>query len=86
MAKDGKGAVLCGMNEICKVVGNVSADTVLKWKNEYTSFPIEKLGGQWVGYRDAILKWWRDFSEGKIQKGEAKKISKKDLKKNLLSV
>jgi hypothetical protein len=61
-----KNDILYGMDKIRPVLGNVSENTVLKWKREYASFLIRKLCGQWVSPCDELSAWWREYVLGKI--------------------
>lgn len=54
--------VLIGMKAIRQALNGVSEPTVLKWKAE-SGLPIKKNGGQWVGSRANLEKWWREFTK-----------------------
>jgi len=54
-------AALIGILEIKKRVGGVSESTILKWKREYQTFPMQKLGGQWVSESDTLDRWFGLF-------------------------
>lgn len=53
--------ILCGIDQIQKACGGVSHVTLMSWKREYKDFPMKKLGGQWVSYRELLNDWWRNF-------------------------
>jgi len=58
--------ILYGMDKIRPVVGNATEVTIMKWHREYDSFPLRKLGGQWVSHREELNSWWRAFVLGEI--------------------
>jgi hypothetical protein len=72
--------VLIGISEIRPRVGNASEATILNWKRSYPSFPIRKLGNQWVTEEDQLVEWFRLFCTdrldefGKKQKGQEKTL------------
>lgn len=76
MAKEKK-PTLIGIDNIRPVVGNASYVTILKWKREYPSFPIRRLGGIWVGDREQIASWFALYSNGE----DVEKLFRKNRKK-----
>lgn len=72
--------ILYGMEQIRPVVGNATEVTIMKWHREYDSFPMRKLGGQWVSHREELNIWWRAFVQGNILPA---KIDEKPVKKRV---
>lgn len=57
---------LFGVAAIRPHVGGASESTIMKWKIEYPTFPIRKLGGVWVANRETLVEWFRNFCLGKV--------------------
>jgi hypothetical protein len=70
--------VLMGIAQIRPKVGNANEATILGWKKSYPSFPIRKLGNQWVSEEDQLVEWFRLFCTDRLdefEKNEDKKNS-----------
>lgn len=70
--------ILVGIRNIQPLLGNSSEATIIKWKVQYPSMPMVKIGGQWTTYRDEMRLWWRalvtdrldDYKPGRMPDGE----------------
>jgi hypothetical protein len=67
LMQESENNILCGINNIRPILGNASEHTIMKWKREYQSFPIRKLGGQWVSHRTELVEWFRRLAAGDFE-------------------
>ena len=58
--------VLIGISQIRPKVGNACEATILRWKKEYASFPMRKLGNQWVSESGELENWFKLFCTGQF--------------------
>jgi hypothetical protein len=59
--------ILIGIDQISKAVG-VHADTIIKWRKVYPSFPVRKIAnGNLTTTRDKLLTWWHYFLDDALE-------------------
>ena len=72
-------AALIGILEIKKRVGGVSEATILKWKREYSTFPMQKLTGQWVSESETLDRWFALFCSDQLELFQPPKVVEETL-------
>jgi hypothetical protein len=58
--------VLIGIENIRPRLGGKTLATIMKWKVEYSSLPIQKLKGQWVAESSALDEWFAYFATDRL--------------------
>lgn len=58
---------MIGVKAIQRVLGGASEATVLKWRREYPTMPIKKLGGQLTAHRGELERWFLAYVTDELE-------------------